>query len=123
MASQIGAPVGGKEGYNYSDNVANYGGTWTYENLEIWLKKPSDLIKRSKMVLQTKKPQDRANIIAYMRSITENPPPLPVVEAPAVEEVPAEEAPAEEAPAEEAPAEGVEAPAEEAPAEEAPAAS
>jgi cytochrome c len=62
-----------------------------------------------------KKPEDRANLIAYLRTLSDSPAPLPEATAAA----PAEAAPAEAAPAEAAPAEA--APAEAAPAEAAPA--
>ena len=73
----VGAAIGGKEGYKYSKNMAAHGGTWTYEALDVWLEKPSNFIKRTKMSLALKKPEDRANVIAYMRSYMDNPPPLP----------------------------------------------
>jgi cytochrome c len=107
----LGEPIGGKD-FKYSKNVAEKGGTWTYENMDAWLKKPSAFIKRTKMVLSLRKDKDRANVILFLRENADNPPPLPVVDiAPVVEETPAETAPeatpetapeAEEAPAAEA---------------------
>ena len=102
----VGAPVGGKEGFNYSAAVRDAGGVWDYEALDAWLKKPSDYIKRTKMVLALRKDKDRANVILYMRENGENPPALPEVvmpEAPAVEDaMPEEVAPAVEEAVEEA---------------------
>jgi cytochrome c len=89
----IGAPIGGKE-FKYSKNVAANGGTWDYEALDAWLKKPSAYIKRTKMVLALKKDKDRANVILFLRENADNPPPLPVVDlAPAVEPAIEEAAP------------------------------
>jgi len=49
--------------------------------------------------------EDRADLLVYMRSLSDNPVPLPAVEgAEAPMETPAEAAPAEAAPAEAAPA-------------------
>ena len=107
----LGEPIGGKD-FKYSKNVAEKGGTWTYENMDAWLKKPSAFIKRTKMVLSLRKDKDRANVILFLRENADNPPPLPVVDiAPVIEETPTETAPeatpetapeAEEAPAAEA---------------------
>jgi hypothetical protein len=70
------------------------------------LKKPSDYIKRTKMVLALRKDKDRANVILYMRENGENPPALPefvAPEPPAVEDaMPEEVAPAVEEAVEEA---------------------
>lgn len=84
----MGAPIGGKD-FKYSKNVAEYGGTWTYENMDAWLKKPSAFIKRTKMVLSLRKDKDRADVMLFLRENADNPPPLPVVDlTPMVEEVP-----------------------------------
>jgi cytochrome c2 len=118
----VGRPVGAVEGFGYSDVMADMGGDWTAEHLDEFLAKPSDYAPGTKMSFAgLSKPQDRADVIAYMNTHSDAPVDFAEAEAPA-EEAPAEtaEAPAAEAPAAEAPAE--EAPAEETPAEtEAPA--
>jgi cytochrome c len=123
----VGADIAHHEGFNYSDALKGKGGKWTYEQLDAWLSDPQAFAAGTMMafpgVTDAKK---RADIIAFLMSKTDNPPPLPSAEAaPAEEPAAAEEkaAPAEEAvPAEEeaAPAEEEAAPAEEeaAPAEE-----
>lgn len=125
-------------GFNYSGAMAATSGeTWTYENLDSWLKSPGAYIKGTSMSFAgLKKDADRANVIAYLAANTEGAPafpePLPAAAEGEGEAVPAEgeAAPADaatepaegetpaEAPAEgEAPAEPEAAPAEEAPAE------
>ena len=124
----VGADIAGVEDFGYSAALKGKEGNWTYEALDAWLANPQAFAAGTTMaypgIPDAKK---RADVIAYLISQTENPPPVPSSEAAPAEEVkPAEEeaAPAEEeaAPAEEeaAPAEEEAAPAEEeaAPAEE-----
>jgi cytochrome c len=107
----IGHPIAGHQGYSYSNALAEIGGTgetWTFEHMDEWLSGPQTFAPGTKMSLSVSNPEERADIIAYLQTLSNSPVPLPTPEA-----APAEEAPAEGAPAE-APAEG--APAEEAPA-------
>jgi cytochrome c len=114
----VGAPIASKDGFAYSGALADKGGEWTYEELSAFLENPKEYAAGTKMTFAgLKKAEDRAEVIAYLRANTENPPPLP--EPPAEPEPAAEGAPAEGAPAEEAPAEGAPAPGEQT--EEAPA--
>ena len=135
----VNRPIASHEGFRYSAAMREFsqGGSvvWDYEHLSGFLQAPRSYVSGTAMAFAgIRNPQEEANLIAYLRSLSDNPAPLPEAgaeEAPADEAAPAEEAPAEEeatpadeapageAPAEEAPAE--EAPAEEAPAEEAPA--
>jgi cytochrome c len=75
----IGRPVASKEGYTYSKALSEKSGeTWTYEHLNTWLTNPKDFAPKNKMIfIGLKKPQDRADVIAYLRQMSDNPPPLP----------------------------------------------
>jgi len=141
----IGRKIASVEGFNFTPALKAHEGVWTYENLDPWLKNPQAFAPGTMMafpgIADAKK---RANVIAFMRSKSDNPAPLPeaaaggeakpeekAMEAPAAPEEaapPAEEAaPAAEepAPSEEAPAAEPEAPdasEEAAPSEETPAA-
>jgi cytochrome c len=118
-------------GFNYSGAMAATSGeTWTYENLDAWLKSPAGYIRGTSMSFAgIKRDTDRANVIAYLAANTEGAPAFPApmeAAAPAEDEaVPAEgeavpaDAPAEPVEGEAAPAEGEAVPAE-TPAEEAP---
>ena len=76
----VGADYGHTAGFNYSNAVMNASGTWTYENLNQWVQGPNDFIAGNKMAFAgLDDPEDRANVIAYLRQHTENPPPLPDV--------------------------------------------
>jgi cytochrome c len=122
----VNHPVAGHEGFSYSGPMREFsqGGSvvWDYEHLDEFLLSPKGLVRGTAMGFAgLKDPQDRANVIAYLRSLSENPAPLPEVEAEAAEAAAEGEAPAEaEAPAENA-APAADAPATEAPAAEAPA--
>jgi len=124
----VGSDKAHLAGFGYSGAMSNAEGSWTYENLDAWLKSPGGYVKGTSMSFAgLKKDADRANVIAYLAANTEGAPPFPApmaVEAPADEAVSAEgeaapaDAPTEPAEGETAPAEGETAPAEEAPAEE-----
>jgi len=62
-------PIGGVDGFAYSDDLAGNGGTWTPEELNVWLEDPKAYAPGSKMVLKTKDIEDRANLIAYLATI------------------------------------------------------
>jgi len=65
----VGRAVGTIEGFAYSDGIASHGGTWTPEELNHWLEDPKAYSTGSKMVLKTKKVEDRANLIAYLATL------------------------------------------------------
>lgn len=95
----VDAPIGhGANGYAFSDVLKNKGGTWTWDNLSQWLKSPKAFAPGTKMTFAgLSKPEDRANVIAYLNQQSDSPKPLPAA--------PAEAAPAKAAPAA-APADG-----------------
>ncbi len=67
-----------KDGFNYSDALVGMGGAWDYEALNAFLYKPKAYIKGTKMNFAgLKKPSDRANMIAYLRSLADTPVALP----------------------------------------------
>ncbi len=128
----VNRPIATHEGFAYSSAMKEFsqGGTvvWDYDHLNHFLASPKGLVKGTAMGFAgLKNPTERANLIAFMRTLADTPAPLPEAteptaepaSAPAEGAAPAEEAPAEAAPAETAPTEA--APAEQAPAEEAPA--
>ena len=68
----VGAPIAAKEGFKYSKYLLAYAeevGNWNEENLDKWIKKPKDLVRKTKMIFPgLKKPKDRENIIAYLKA-------------------------------------------------------
>lgn len=107
----MGKPHGHLPNFAYSDALKSIPGNWDFDNLNIWLKNPAAYAKGTKMTFAgLAKPQDRADVVAYLNSMSDSPQPLP--EPPAAEPAADEAAPAEgDAPA------GGEAPADAAPAE------
>jgi cytochrome c len=76
----VGGPVAHAEGFGYSDAMTakhGEGMTWTFENLDQFLAAPKDFIPGTAMGFAGfKDPKDRANVIAYLRSLSANPVPL-----------------------------------------------
>ena len=106
----VNRPIASHEGYGYSAAIKEFsqGGSvkWDYEHLDKFLTAPKGFIKGTAMGFAgVKKTQERADLIAYLRTLSDNPAPLPeAAAAPAAENTsaPAGEAPA--APAAPAPA-------------------
>ena len=70
--------MGSKEDYKYSKALKTMDGVWDYSSLNKFLLKPKDYISGTKMnYTGLKKEQDRANIIVWLRSLSDNPEPLP----------------------------------------------
>lgn len=82
----VGEGVGtGHGGFAFSDALKSKGGTWDFATLDAWLKSPRDFAPGTKMTFAgLGKPEDRANIIAYLNSQGSNLP-LPTADAPAEE--------------------------------------
>jgi cytochrome c len=87
----VGGPKAHISGWGYSEALASMGGSWTYENLDAFLSNPKSYVPGTKMSFGgIRDAADRADVIAFLRANTENPPPLPEP-APAVEPAPAAE--------------------------------
>lgn len=69
---------GAADGFKYSNVMAGMSGKpWNYENLNDFLHKPKQYAKGTKMSFAgLRKDSDRANVIAYLRSLSDNPAPL-----------------------------------------------
>jgi len=74
----VNAKKGARDGFKYSKAIIAMAGTaWTYENLNAFLLKPRDYAKGTKMTFAgLRKDSDRANIIAYLRTLADTPAPL-----------------------------------------------
>ena len=92
----LGRQVASLGGFSYSGALQDKAGeAWSYDNLNAFLAKPKDWAPGTKMSFAgLKKVGDRAAIIAYMRSLSGSPVPLPTPEE-ISESMPAEEASAE----------------------------
>ncbi|MBS0271095.1 MAG: cytochrome c family protein [Proteobacteria bacterium] len=78
----VGAQKAHHPGYSYSQAMTSKGGTWSYDDLNIYLYSPRDFVPGTKMSFAgVKNDQERADLIAYLRQQTDNPPPIPDVKA------------------------------------------
>ena len=74
----VGADIAAREGFGYSDAMAEHPGEWDYANLNAFLFKPKKFVKGTKMTfVGLKKTRDRADLIAYLRTLSASPRPLP----------------------------------------------
>ena len=107
----LGGPVAHMPDFAYSDAMKGHGGTWGYEEINEFIANPKEHIPGTKMTFAgLAKIQDRANLIAYLRTMAPTPLPLPeVTEAPAAEATTEAAATTEPAAAETATAETTEA--------------
>jgi cytochrome c len=62
----VGRKAGTVPGYAYSAALRAAGLTWTPAKLDKWLTNPQGLVKGSRMFFAVAKPQDRADLIAYL---------------------------------------------------------
>lgn len=72
-------PMGSAAGFTYSEGFkAMAGKAWDYEALNTWLIAPKEFIKGTKMSYAgIKKDEDRADVIAYLASLSDSPKPFP----------------------------------------------
>ena len=74
----VNAQRGGVGGFSYSDAFSGLGGQWTYTEMNGYLHNPKAWVKGTKMnYAGLKKAQDRANIIAWLRTLAASPAALP----------------------------------------------
>ena len=74
----VGRQVGGVSDYKYSKALAEYGKSWTLEELNGFLLKPSKWIKGTKMAYAgLRKEKDRASVIKYLNKNSDTPQTLP----------------------------------------------
>jgi len=72
LHGMFGRKAGLAPGFAYSDPLANSGIEWSPANLDQWLARPSEFLPGNRMVfVGIKKPQDRANLIAFLQRETE----------------------------------------------------
>ena len=90
----VGRKIASVEGFNYSPALkAHAGETWTYEHLDAMIHKPADFAPGTLMAFPgLPDAQQRADVILFLRTKTDNPPPLPEVVATAPAAAPAGEA-------------------------------
>lgn len=77
----VGRPIASREGFNYSDAMKQHAaavGNWTYEALNEFLTAPKQVVPDTKMNFGgVKNDQERANIIAFLSTLSASPVPFP----------------------------------------------
>lgn len=67
----FGRKAGLAPGFSYSEVVTQSAIVWSAETLDQWLARPSDFLPGNRMVfVGIRKPEDRANLIAYLKRET-----------------------------------------------------
>jgi cytochrome c len=80
--SVVDRPVGEHQGFAYSSGMKEFskGGSekWTYDNLNHFLTSPKNFVKGTAMGFAgLKKDDERADLIAFLRTLSDSPVPLP----------------------------------------------
>jgi cytochrome c len=74
----IGRDIASVEGFTYSDALTGKEGAWDYQKLDAFLAEPRGWARGTKMAFAgVKKPEERADVILYLRSLSHDPAPLP----------------------------------------------
>ena len=99
--NSFGGPKAAKGGFTYSSSLAGMDGAWGYVEMNQFLWKPKKYVPGTKMNYNgIKKPEDRAAMIAWLRTLSSSPEPLPNAAEIAEEAALLAPAPVEDAPAE-----------------------
>lgn len=78
----VGRPVASAEGFAYSAAMKAHGGNWTFQDLSDFIKNPKADIPGTAMGFAgIAKDTDRADLIAYLNTLSHSPLPLPSPEA------------------------------------------
>ena len=74
----VNEPKGQGRGFNFSAAMKGKGGTWTYDDLNKFLANPKAFVPGTAMGFAgIPKDSERADVIAYLRTLSDNPAPLP----------------------------------------------
>jgi len=73
----LGRDRGAYPGFSYSAGMKAAGGKWTYAALYAYLRKPNAAVKGTKMSFKLPKASHRANLLFFLRTLSDSPLPLP----------------------------------------------
>ncbi len=77
----VGREKGGHPGFSYSAALKGKGGAWTFEELDGFVTNPRGYLPGTTMAFAgIAQAQERADILAYLRSLSDNPQPLPAAQ-------------------------------------------
>ena len=73
----VGRKIASVPGFNYSSALKSKNGTWDFNALNAWLIKPSAYAPGTAMTFAVSNDKQRADVIAYLDTLSKNPVPLP----------------------------------------------
>jgi cytochrome c len=74
----VGRPVASHPGFNYSAALKAKGGNWTYEEIDKFVHGPKQAVPGTTMAFAgIPAATERADLLSYLRTLSDNPPPLP----------------------------------------------
>jgi cytochrome c len=74
----VGRQVASVPGFNYSAALKGKGGNWTYEEIDAFVRNPKQHVPGTTMAFAGIGAADeRANLLAHLRTLSDNPQPLP----------------------------------------------
>src|SRR5919112_4394487 len=74
----VGRPVASHEGFNYSAALKGKGGNWTFEDLNAFITNPRGAVPGTAMAFAgIGQAQERADVLAYLNTLSDTPQPLP----------------------------------------------
>ncbi|CAN7522598.1 cytochrome c family protein [Phenylobacterium sp. LjRoot219] len=83
----VGRDVAGHGAFAYSGAMKAQAGSWTYERLDAYLTNPAKAVPGNKMAFNgLRRVQDRANVIAYLSTLSASPVPFPKPDKPKISE-------------------------------------
>jgi len=95
----VGRNVASHGTFAYSSAFAAQTGAWTYERLDHYLTSPAKAVPGNKMAFAgLRKVEDRANVIAFLSTLSASPVPFPKPEKPKIDETSAQRSGAGSAP-------------------------
>lgn len=77
----VGRPVASHAGFNYSAALKGKGGDWSYDALDKFIHAPKTAVPGTIMAFAGVNPaKERADILAYVRTLSDSPVPLPAAQ-------------------------------------------
>jgi cytochrome c len=77
----VGRKIASAPGFNYSAALKGKSGTWTFDELNTWLKDPRAMVPGTAMTFAgLSNEKQRADVIAYLNSLSKSPQPLPTAQ-------------------------------------------
>ena len=75
----VDRPIASHEGFAYSDSLKQHAGDkWTFDNLNTFVHDPKSFAPNTKMTFSgIKRDPDRANVLDFLHTLSDNPKPLP----------------------------------------------